>query len=92
MLPVKIHDLDSEDVQLFESEVGGVMRAIEFIYSAAGVNRPLNANEDNPNENLNHTFYRDQINKVANAIKEIIVSLKDGESVGGQGGMKRVTD
>ena len=31
---------------------------------------------DKKEENLNHTFYRDQINKVANAIKEIGTGLK----------------
>jgi len=81
MLPVKIHDLDSEDQQLFESEVGGVMRSIDFIYSEAGVNRPLRVNDDR-NKNLEETDYRNQVNKVANAIKEIIVGLKDGEPVG----------
>ena len=32
--------------------------------------------EDHPNDNLNKTFYRDQINKVAHAIKEIILGMK----------------
>ena len=36
----------------------------------------MRANEDHPDNNLNKTYYRDQINKVANAIKEIITSLK----------------
>ena len=27
-------------------------------------------------ENLNKTYYRDQINKVANAVKEIITAIK----------------
>ena len=36
----------------------------------------MRANEDNPTANLNKTFYRDQINKVANAIKEIIAGIK----------------
>jgi TolB-like protein len=31
---------------------------------------------DERTENLNHTYYRDQINKVANAAKEIITALK----------------
>ena len=75
ILPVKIHDLDAEDKALFENELGGMLRAIEFIYKSAGVNRPLKPNDDRI-ENLNHTYYRDQINKVANAIKEIMVGLK----------------
>jgi TolB-like protein len=76
ILPIKIHDLDPEDKTLLENELGGVLRCIEFIYKAAGVNRPLRANEDHPQDNLNKTYYRDQINKVANAIKEIITSIK----------------
>jgi TolB-like protein len=76
ILPVKIHDLDPEDKTLLENELGGVLRCIEFIYKSAGVNRPLRANEDHPQDNLNKTYYRDQINKVANAVKEIITALK----------------
>ncbi len=76
ILPVKIHDLDMEDKTLLESELGGVLRAIEFIYKEAGVNRPLKST-DNKNENQNKTDYRNQVNKVANAIKEIITSLKN---------------
>ena len=79
VLPVKIHDLDSEDQQLFESEVGGVMRSINFIYKDTGVNRPL-MSDDLKEENLNKTRYRDQINKVANAIKEIIYRMLDKPS------------
>ena len=76
ILPVKIHDLDPEDKKLLENELGGVLRCIEFIYKSTGVNRPLRANEDHPQDNLNKTYYRDQINKVANAVKEIIAAIK----------------
>jgi TolB-like protein/Tfp pilus assembly protein PilF len=76
ILPVKIHELDPEDKELLEYELGGVLRCVEFIYKSAGVNRPLRANEDHPQDNLNKTYYRDQINKVANAVKEIITSIK----------------
>jgi len=75
ILPVKIHDLDNEDKALLETELGGVLRGIEFIYKEPGVNRPLRANEDHPDNNLNKTYYRNQINKTANAIKEIIAAL-----------------
>ena len=78
ILPVKIHDLDLEDLSLIEKELGGILRGIDFIYKSPGVNRPLRANEDHPQDNLNKTYYRDQINKVANAIKEIIKGLKKG--------------
>jgi len=46
ILPVKIHDLDPEDKELLENELGGVLRAIEFIYREPGVNRPLKPNDD----------------------------------------------
>ena len=77
VLPVRIHDLDSEDIKLCESVLGGVLRGVEFIYKSPGVNRPLRADEESPNDNLNKTFYRDQINKVSLAIKEIILGLKN---------------
>ena len=75
ILPVKIHDLDTEDKTLLENELGGILRAIEFIYKEVGVNRPLNPT-DNKNDNQNKTDYRNQVNKIANAIKEIIGGLK----------------
>ena len=80
ILPVKIHDLDPEDKMLLENELGGVLRSVEFIYKEAGVNRPLKPS-DNKNDNQNKTDYRNQVNKVANAVKEIIVSLKKPSSV-----------
>jgi len=75
VLPVKIHDIDAEDKNYIEKVLGGVMRPVEFIYRSAGVNRPLKP-DDLRSENLNHTYYRDQINKVANAIKDIVTALK----------------
>jgi adenylate cyclase len=79
ILPVKIHDLDAEDKALLENELGGVLRAIEFIYKESGVNRPLKPT-DNKNDNQNKTEYRNQVNKIANAIKEIIGGLKKPSS------------
>jgi TolB-like protein/Flp pilus assembly protein TadD len=35
------------------------------------------SDEDHPNNNLNKTYYRNQLNKVANTIKEIITGLRD---------------
>jgi hypothetical protein len=76
VLPVRIYDLNKEDVNLCEFVLGGVLRGIEFIYKSAGVNRPLRANEDHAQENLNKTYYRDQINKMAHSIQEIIEGLR----------------
>jgi TolB-like protein/Tfp pilus assembly protein PilF len=75
VLPVKIHELDPEDKALLENELGGVLRSVDFIYKASGVNRPLKPNDERL-ENLNHTYYRDQINKMANAVKEIMAAIK----------------
>ncbi len=75
VLPIRIYDLDNTDIKLYETILGGVLRGVEFIYRSTGVNRPLRSKEDNPNDNLNRTFYRDQINKTANSIKEIIQGL-----------------
>jgi len=76
LLPVRINDLDISDTKLCESILGGVLRGVDFIYKSAGVNRPLRSKEDNPHDNLNHTIYRDQINKVALAVKDIIEAMK----------------
>ena len=77
VLPVQIHELDANDKELLESELGGPLRGIEFIYREPGVNRPLMPNEDHPDHNLNKTFYRNQINKVANTIKEILNGIEN---------------
>jgi hypothetical protein len=81
VLPVRIHDLDTEDISLCESTFGGVLRGVEFIYKSPGVNRPLRFSEDKLQDNVNKTIYRDQINKVANAIKEIFSGIKSGEDL-----------
>lgn len=97
ILPVKIHELDAEDRTTIENEIGGVLRAIEFIYKETGVNRPLKPT-DSKTDNKNKTDYRNQVNKVANAIKEIIQAMKSPpgkssvnlvhESPSGMGGKK----
>jgi Tfp pilus assembly protein PilF len=76
VLPVRIHDLEEDDLELFESALDGVLRPVDFIYKSPGVNRPLRSSEDHPGDNINKIYYRDQINKVANAVEEIISSLK----------------
>ena len=76
ILPVRIHDLYHADIKLCESVLGGFIRGVEFIYKEPGVNRPLRLNEENPHENLNHTIYRNQINKIALAIRDMIESMQ----------------
>jgi TolB-like protein len=75
VLPVRIHDLDNEDIKLCESVLGVVLRGVEFIYKEPGVNRPLTTKDDE-RKNLNLTIYRNQVNKVSLAIKEIISGLR----------------
>jgi TolB-like protein len=79
VLPVRIYDLDTSDIKLCESVLGGVLRSVDFIYKSTGVNRPLRSIEEKPQDNLNNTIYRDQINKVANSIKEIIPAISHHE-------------
>ncbi|MDT8373565.1 MAG: tetratricopeptide repeat protein [Bacteroidales bacterium] len=77
ILPIRIHDLEPEDINLFEKKTGSTLRAMDFVFkTVSGVSRPLLPNEDHPTDNLNKTYYRDQINKVANAVKEIIAAIK----------------
>jgi TolB-like protein/Tfp pilus assembly protein PilF len=78
ILPVKIHELDAGDAATIENEIGGILRAIEFIYKEPGVNRPLKRT-DNKSDNQNQTDYTNQVNKVANAIKELIHALNPVE-------------
>jgi dienelactone hydrolase len=75
ILPVRIHDLDPEDIKLVESKLGFI-RSVDFIYHYQGVNRPLRQRDDDVIPNAKQFIYRDQINKVANAIHEIIRGLK----------------
>jgi hypothetical protein len=85
VLPVRIHEIDEVDKKLFEKSINGVMRPVDFIYKSSGVHRPLRSNEDNPSSNLNQTFYRDQINKVANALKEIFNGVTNPTSTETEG-------
>ncbi len=73
ILPIRIHDLDAVDKSRIESEIGP-LRGIEFIFRSPGVNRPLSP-ADRREENSTRVFYRDQINKVANALKEILIAI-----------------
>jgi tetratricopeptide (TPR) repeat protein len=84
ILPIRVHELGPEDTVLIENALGGALRGVDFIYKAPGVNRPLMHEEDHPKDNLNRTYYRDQINKVANAIDEVINGLKNGKSMPGK--------
>jgi TolB-like protein/lipoprotein NlpI len=78
VLPVFIHDLDNDDTKFCESVLNGVLRGVEFIYKEPGVNRPLKLDDDEKT-NINKTKYRNQINKVANAIKDIITAIGQAE-------------
>ena len=70
VLPIKIHELDSEDLQTLDNLLDGPMRSIDFIYKEPGVNRALKPSDER-SLNLEKTDYQNQINKVANSLKEI---------------------
>ena len=76
ILPVKIHELDADDLKLINDEIKGHLRPLEFIYREPGVNRPLRPS-DETSEYTNKTRYCNQVNKAANAIKEIIAGLRN---------------
>ena len=76
VIPIKIHDIDTDDVKLLESELTGGLRSIDFIYREEGVNRPLLPLDDEKHTNSLRPMYRNQINKLANAIKEIVSGIK----------------
>ncbi|HTF21803.1 MAG TPA: hypothetical protein VK658_27175 [Chryseolinea sp.] len=63
-----------EDASLLEKEIGGVLRPVDFIYREPGVNRPLRLADDR-SLNLEKTDYKNQVNKIANAILEIVRGL-----------------
>ena len=74
VLPIQIHEITPDDKAHIEKELGGILRAIEFIYKEPGVNKPLTTLDDEK-INLNKTKYRIQINKLAYAIDELIQSI-----------------
>jgi len=64
ILPIRIHDLDTEDIKLVESQLGFI-RSVDFIYHSQGVNRPLRQKDDDVIQSSKQLLYRDQINKAA---------------------------
>lgn len=79
VLPIRIHELESHDKKIIEAELGP-LRSIDFTYQSAGVNRPLRPKDDEAAKG-SQNVYRDQINKTANAIKEIIAGIQGREGV-----------
>ncbi|HTE29069.1 MAG TPA: tetratricopeptide repeat protein [Chryseolinea sp.] len=80
ILPIIINDLDQEDTDLIERQLQTRVRSVDFIFRSQGVNRPLRR-EDKRLENTSRLSYRDQINKVANAIKELIDGMKSPDRI-----------
>ena len=76
ILPLRIHNLDADDVRLLEQTMCGPLRSIDFVYQELGVNRPLRAKDDELPRSPGALLYRNQINKVANAIKELVLAAR----------------
>ena len=89
ILPVRIHDIDEKDRQLFEKESGGPLRAIDFVFNAPGVNRPLRAKDDEITDTP-HARYRDQVNKVANAVREVVMAVSGQATQGNAASVERL--
>ena len=81
ILPITIHTLQLEDLQLIENELQSKFRFVEFIFRSPGVNRALRQ-DDKREDNTGRLSYRDQINKVANALKEIIYAIQYPDKIG----------
>lgn len=70
-LPIRIYDMVTNDIKLCESILGGVIRSVDFIYKSAGVNRPLRANEEQPQDNIKRAYYRIRLIKLAIQLKRL---------------------
>lgn len=84
ILPIKIHELEPDDVSLLESELSGFLRSINFIYSVDGVNRPLREQDDLLLSGKYTVLYRNQINLVANAIKDLLLAIRNNDNASEQ--------
>ncbi|HWA35846.1 MAG TPA: hypothetical protein VG737_17005 [Cyclobacteriaceae bacterium] len=78
VLPIRIHELDANDKNTIETELQGALRAIDFTFHSAGVNRPLRPKDDDAIKVADQNSYRDQVNKIANAISDILEGLNGG--------------
>jgi len=58
ILPIRIHDLDSDDVKLLRKRQALFFGNWFVFKTSSGVNRPLMAIEDHPNDNLNKPLPR----------------------------------
>ena len=92
VLPIRIHELSLQDQQLLEGALQGKLRSVDFIYRGAGVNRSLRPKDDELHDNEYKTIYRNQINKVANAIKSLIEGLKAVNTEAKQGVATEVSE
>ena len=81
ILPVTIHKLEPNDIKLLEDELKSKFRFVEFTFKSPGVNRALRP-DDRREDNTGRLSYRDQINKVANALKEIINGIQFPDRIG----------
>jgi adenylate cyclase len=82
ILPVRIHELDLYDTKLLQDVLDDTPRSVDFCYRVSGVNRPLRP-DDPASGNLSDISYRNQLNKLANTIREIIYSIRNREKYEG---------
>lgn len=82
VLPIRIHELDAQDKQSIESVLQGPLRAIDFTYKTAGVNRPMLPKDDETIKGSGQATYRDQVNKTANAINDLLAGMQ-GKAISG---------
>jgi hypothetical protein len=76
VLPICIHELEREDTAAVESLLRSPLRSIDFVYRESGANRPLSEHDQETGQTRPGTRYRNQLNKTALAIKEILGGLR----------------
>ncbi len=87
ILPVRIHNLNLVDEQLLEKTMGRQLRTIDFVYQELGVNRPLRPEDEEYSHGNGGLLYRNQLYKVANAIKELIAAVRPATGFGAAAGV-----
>ena len=78
VLPICIHELEREDVAAVEDALRSPLRSIDFVYREGGANRPLSEHDQEPGQTRAGTRYRNQLNKTALAIKELLGGMRAG--------------
>ncbi|MFD2721400.1 hypothetical protein ACFST9_21975 [Hymenobacter monticola] len=77
VLPLRTYELEDEQSQLLYQTLEGFLRSIDFVYIAQDVIRPLQVRDDDSAfPTANKLLYRNQLNKVARSVKDLMGAAK----------------